>query len=405
MIDQLSKFYSNRAGNIAVTGAIALMVMVVAGSAVIDVSQIHSQKSKLQDAADSGALSGALALSEGLGNGKVKNQIDETIKSIIFETNNKALKKYKAKIKIYKKTETVKVDLSVKLPRLFSLGNKKRDTPIFSTATATVVYGDQPACVHVLDRSGIAALQSSGQGQIHAPACKIQVNSSSPNAVLATSVIEADETCIQGSFSGSGFKKKPKTMCEPKEDPYAALNIPVGGACDHNNYAALSSDTLYPGVYCGGIKLSNSDKVILKPGIYFIRDGKLSLSASASLIGEDVTLVLEGSGTLQVAADGDFVLNAPESGPLAGFSIIQSPTAGPNAKSNITAKGNVEINGVIYTPTHDWSLTGQSTSSANAGSFGELVVHRLKVSGQGKIHIGGDGHDAREKKDTVRLID
>jgi hypothetical protein len=72
--------------------------------------------------------------------------------------------------------------------------------------------------------------------------------------------------------------------------------------CDHNNYHTTNTETLNPGVYCGGMQLnvgpgnSGSANVTLNPGIYYLDGGSLTVNAGTTLTGTGVTLVFTGSG-------------------------------------------------------------------------------------------------------------
>ena len=105
-------YRSDRSGNMAMLAGISLGLFMACGAAAADVSMWQSQKSKLQDAADSAALNGAIMLSNGAqyngdnsgggdgifqnvqgdeGNGSLKRQIKETAEVLVHEYNDTTL--------------------------------------------------------------------------------------------------------------------------------------------------------------------------------------------------------------------------------------------------------------------------------------------------------------------------
>src|SRR5665647_3990269 len=85
--------------------------------------------------------------------------------------------------------------------------------------------------------------------------------------------------------------------------------------------------TLQPGVYCGGLKLTNGAEGILSSGIFIIKNGPLIVDAGASISGTGVGIYLKGSAAnLTFDADTTVNLSAPKDGPLAGILIFDDPT-------------------------------------------------------------------------------
>ena len=81
----------------------------------------------------------------------------------------------------------------------------------------------------------------------------------------------AQDICASGGYEGGSgnFQPKPRVDCAPISDPLAARIPPPIGGCDHNNRVIEAGfNVLKPGVYCGGLKVTNSAVAKLDPGIY-----------------------------------------------------------------------------------------------------------------------------------------
>jgi hypothetical protein len=99
--------------------------------------------------------------------------------------------------------------------------------------------------------------------------------------------------------------------------------------------------TLQPGVYCGGLKLTNGAEGILSSGIFIIKDGPLIVDGGASISGTGVGIYLKGIGAnLMFDADTTVNLSAPKDGPLAGILIFDDPSgASAPAKAPKSGRG------------------------------------------------------------------
>ena len=103
------------------------------------------------------------------------------------------------------------------------------------------------------------------------------------------------------------------------------------------------SVTLPPGVYCGGLTLTNGAVVKLSSGIFIIKDGPLTVDGGASISGTEVGIYLKGSAAnLTFDADTTIDLSAPKDGPLAGILIFDDPSgASAPAKAPRAVEGLV----------------------------------------------------------------
>ena len=84
--------------------------------------------------------------------------------------------------------------------------------------------------------------------------------------------MKAGMICSAGGKVQTGnanFSPAPTTDCPVLKDPLSSRAAPPVGACNYTNKVVDGiSTTLSPGVYCGGLKLTNGAVVKLSGGIY-----------------------------------------------------------------------------------------------------------------------------------------
>src|SRR6185369_15623997 len=103
---------------------------------------------------------------------------------------------------------------------------------------------------------------------------------------------------------------------------------PPDGPCKYlAKIVAGGSETLQPGVYCGGLIITLGANVKMAPGIYTIKDGPFLVNGNSSLTGEYVGIYLKGlDSNLKFDPDTTISLTAPKDGPMAGLLMFDDPT-------------------------------------------------------------------------------
>ena len=138
-------------------------------------------------------------------------------------------------------------------------------------------------CIYCLDPSVYQAFWATGGAVVSVSRCGITVNSTSALAfvVSTNSSVTAASIDVTGGYSGSTMTPQPTTGVPPVADPLADRPPPTFSAtCGYTNLRINSGTvSLYPGVYCGGIKISGqSTSVVFNPGTYILLGGGLSAS-------------------------------------------------------------------------------------------------------------------------------
>lgn len=202
----------------------------------------------------------------------------------------------------------------------------------------------------------------------------------------------------------------PVTGVDPIADPLADLpTVVTTGMTVRNSRLILNNETqvLNPGVYRGGIELRNSSIALLRPGIYVIDGGGLSVGAQAQVLAVSssvstpsaswandcpanacgvmiyntgTTTGANAMGPVSIAAGATLKLRAYDPDAVASSSVVpdyenmliwQSASPVPTASYaqpvvSLNGGGNVDIRGTVYAPSAKVEMGGNSGGSGGA---------------------------------------
>ncbi len=255
------------------------------------------------------------------------------------------------------------------------------------TVQARAVSGVTPGtgCVFVL-AEGAKTLNMGGSSLLQVE-CGIYVDSSSPNAIVTggTASISATFTNLVASSSSANVSPPPYTGMAAYGDPLADVVPPAYSGCDFNNkkISGGGSETLSPGVYCGGLTVSGGTMVTLLPGVYVLDGGGLKMTSTSTIIGDGVGFYntsSSGSDYKAIDMSGQSVaqLKAPASGPLAGIIFFTDRNA-PALTNKITGSGDSRLEGALYFPTQTLSYAGGTQT--NPAPWTQIIVDKLELTG------------------------
>jgi hypothetical protein len=153
------------------------------------------------------------------------------------------------------------------------------------------------------------------------------------------------------------------------------------------------TQTLYPGVYCGGIQVTNGNTANLTPGTYIIAGGGLTVNGG-NMIGTGVTFYntntlgsSSGYKAISLGGNGTFNVSAPTSGSYEGILIFQDrsiPLGGP--VSSIQGGNGAVFNGALYFPTTQLTWAGGSASSA----YTIIVADQVMLTGNSAMNFNAN---------------
>ena len=157
-------------------------------------------------------------------------------------------------------------------------------------------------------------------------------------------------------------------------------------------YSATSGETLQPGVYQGGIKISSQPNVTFAPGIYYLEGGGLTMSGGSSSLTAKEVMIYNGAsstgstGKITLSGGGAVTMTPPTGGNYAGMAIFQDRTA----TSDVTLSGgsNWDFTGTVYAAAAHVDVSGGS-----GGSMGsQYISDTLTLSGPSTFQdINPDG--------------
>jgi hypothetical protein len=266
--------------------------------------------------------------------------------------------------------------------------------------------GSMPLCLLGLNPSAPDAINLDQSALLTAPGCLVQANSTSKKSLesMHSATLTAGMICTAGGKSqtrNANFSPAPITDCPVLQDPLKARAAPAIGGCSYTNVVVDGiATTLQPGVYCGGLKLTNGAMAKLSGGIFVIKDGPLIVDGGASIAGTEVAIYLSGStANLTFDADTTVDLSAPSDGPLAGILIYDDPSGasapaktpksgrGANGRGNKTAAPRQHqilsdnarnLLGTIYMPQGE-IIIDATQPIADKSAYTVLIVNQLHL--------------------------
>jgi Flp pilus assembly protein TadG len=342
----LARLKHDRSGSVAVIFGIVLPVVICATAAAIDYGLLVHRRGQLQNAADAGALAAARELSLARPN---SDGVAALARSIIVSSvpNPNGLtvdsRVVGPAVEVAVRETTIRMFGSV-------LGGSTSDLVVRATARVAATR----LCMLALETEKGAAIDLHANARLTAQECSVYSNSKDKKGIVAadSSMVDAETVCSAGGIDGKGrFVRPPITDCPQIADPLADRPQPTVGACEHNKTEVKAgSQILKPGVYCGGLKVTNGATVTLSPGIYIVQGGKLTVDKGATLEGEGVGFFLAGKdSSFEFAYDSTINLAAPRAGDMAGI-LVFDDRSGKFDKHRIYSNNARQLLGTIYMP-------------------------------------------------------
>lgn len=260
--------------------------------------------------------------------------------------------------------------------------------------------GDANAGIIVLDPHAPSAMSMTGNGAVTEIGGDVQVNSDSSTALSATAyaTITANAVDVVGGtyFAGNAHVNgQVNTGGLAMSDPLSDVPAPTKGPDLGKVYlTGKVGGTLNPGYYSGGITLTGQGNLTLNPGIYIVDGAGLNLSGSGTVTANGVMIYVTGTGAVNLSGNGAIHITPPDptvnnfagATTYNGISIFQDRAS--TRPGTIAGSGNLSLDGVIYDP------SAQMTLSGNGDTIGsEVIVDTLRLAGYGVIKVNrATGH-------------
>jgi len=259
------------------------------------------------------------------------------------------------------------------------------ENPITVSSTA-LAFGSARLCVLGLNPTSSDTLIADNSASLTAATCAVQSNSTDPNGVVIKngSSLTAAHICTGGgseASSGGSIEPDPENDCLLLEDPLSSRQPPTIGACDYIDLVIDSgTQTISPGVYCGGLTIQGSADVLAASGTYVFTGGKLIVKNEASLTGDYVSFYFADDAALLEFIDAAKIrLTAPKDGQMAGMLIMESASVQPGRSFTIKSPHADVLLGTIYLPKGILKIES-SGSVAEESAFTVIVADRIDVT-------------------------
>jgi hypothetical protein len=418
-------FRTDRSGNVLIFFGLALPVLLAAGGAALDYSDLTRKRSELQKSADDAALAATktLAMSTAVLPGQRESEALNIANRMLRESAPSAQRT----VTPLAAENTVKVALAYEHPFRFGgiLGTRSGALSIHAEATYSAPAAP---CVVALGQTEDAGIALVGSAKINATRCSVWSDAPGPNSITTQGAakIVARNVCGVGGTGKASSTPPAKGNCAPVSDPYEDREVKCGknqtenchggalakvggkvagtvsaytGPCDQTNFqvGASSKGTkpLSPGVYCGGLSVQSAD-VVLLPGFYQIQDGPLSLQGNASLTGDGVSILLSGNNAvLDLQGSPKLKLSAMLTGSLAGIAISSNTPASPRLTSTLQGSPDVSLTGSLWLPGQTLKMQGSPTLTLN-GATDKAVAYAFDLHGSPDLIVKADENADRK---------
>jgi Flp pilus assembly protein TadG len=391
----LCGWLNNRSGNVAITAALSLPMVVGGAGFGVEVGYDYYEQVKVQQAADAAAFSGAVELRRG--------SVDDAVQAAASTaaTQNGETSATDTLTVLTPSSgapaNSVQASIARTEPRFFS-GMFVR-APMIVAAKATAEFAStSSACVLALDPSASQAINFSGNTTSTFTDCVVMSDSISSSSINVQGSAQMTAPCAyavghvtltSGAHLGCGSAQ---TGMGPVGDPFASFPMPPDtGPCQNFN----GSGNWQPGHYCGN-GVSIKGKTHMQGGGVYVIDGGLSANANADVDihgSGGVTLVFYG-GSISLNCSSVWNISAPTSGPYAGMLMVGA--RGSSAPSSVTINGDSSssmtgnmyfantpvsylgnftgTNGCMHIVADTVQWTGNTTVSVNCSSYGMSTI-------------------------------
>lgn len=349
----------------------------------MDYASSVATRSSLQAAADAAATASARELYLINADDSHVRSVAKTVASAKLASDN-SLASYSVDAVVNSDRDAVTTTINSKKTVVFAglLGSK--ETPISVDATAQIV-GSGRICAIGLESSKANTIYLEKSARVTARDCAVFSNSSHKKGIAAhnRSRLIAEVICSAGGYRGtsSNYDPPPETDCPVVPDPLAARPAPPVDSCTARKLRLTSgSHSLSPGTYCGGLTLTDTASVKLKPGIYVIKNGPLVVDKTAELKGEHVGFYFTGNkATFKFTKDSLIDLGAPKDGPMAGILFFGDRSNKQGKRYRIESNNARNLLGTLYFPKGNLEIEAKKPI-ADRSAYTVVVARRMVLS-------------------------
>ncbi len=382
-------------GQFAMAAAILLPILAGITGGAMDLYIHQFQVTSLQNSADSAVLAAVREASLKGWNTQTAKAVADNFLSTTLAGIGMGNAAYTSNVKVDAAKRRVTVTVEQDDYGYFFLGYFK-GTPQISVNATAQASGSTNVCVIGLEQVDSGTVLMTQQALMTAGSCAVYSNSTARDGLESggNAIMTANLACSAGGYAGASknYKTMPISDCPQINDPLASRLPPTfSTSCNHKNYwvKSKSTVTLSPGVYCGGIDVGGNSAVVLKPGIYIIKDGPRDIYAGARFEGTGVGFYFTGKNAIFSAFGKSIVnLKAPASGSMAGLLMFQDRTS-DEADFVIKSQQARNLLGTIYLPNGNLIIDANN-KIAEDSAYTAIVARRLQVGSSTDLVLNTD---------------
>jgi len=377
-----SRFLADQHGGVAPIFALALVPMVGLTGAAIDYSRAASARTAMQATLDATTLMIAKE-AQILPVNQVNTRATELFNAAFARDDVQSLQ-VTASIANGTGGTTVTASAGGAVATTFMhiLGHS---TMQVAARASVVTASDGLGCVLSLNPLASGAATAQGSTTVTLNGCSLYDNSDSSSALTVggSATVTADFVGVVGgigSSTGISATNGVRTGIAPVADPYADVTMPVVGGCDEHNFTAKNTETINPGVYCGGIGVNANAVLTLNPGMYIIDGGSFTVNGGGTVTGTGVTLVFTKKNdnnwpTVTINGNATVNLTPMTYGPTRGIVVFVDRNTPTGTSFKFNGGANQYFAGALYAPTGAVTFAGgASTSTSCTQVIGDTVT-------------------------------
>jgi Flp pilus assembly protein TadG len=408
----------------------------------IDSSAKYSDRRHAQNAADTAALAGALALGKGdpnwqLGamnaannNGYDDNHVTNEVEVYTCSEAASSCGAYDGSNEYVQVIITSTIDtyfaqvvgVSETKNTVQAVALARKGGPLFNGASI-VSLNPSPSCSGGAG-SGGGSVDVGGNGNIYLNGGGIFVNSSASCGYSQTSCSVTLTTVGGAGISSAGsYINDPCSTGIPHDDTREQVAIPhevyMPDRPSECNQTAIPPNLLgvdasgiqnwliHPGYYTdfpqAGL-VPNNKNIFLEPGVYCVdSDVQWSGATFESLDGTSgVTIYITSGHSFSININSPILLDASNSGDYEGYLIILDGNQGSIETCNINGGGYLDMEGTVFAPYCSITINGDSATQSDFNA--QVIGWNIKLNGNNTINFTYNPSENAENKRRVGLM-
>lgn len=358
----IARFVRDTSGAVALILGLALPALTMVVGASVEYGRLVHRRAQLQKAADTGALAAGKELSlANVSETQAQSVATAAAMASLSEGRPTGTNAQVAAAVLNERT-TVSVTIDETVANIFGKVLSLPTSQLHVKAVAKV-SGKMRLCVLATDPKTTQALRLDQNAKMTAKGCSVYSDSSDKKGLVAyqAAYLQAENICTAGGYDGKAgvnISPAPITDCPQIPDPLTDRMPPSAIGCDFGSLAPLTPyvvnggvKALVPGVYCGGLKVTNGAVATLEQGTYIFNQGPLTVDKKSSLSGDYVGLYFKGDKAMfDFSPDSGISLSAPKTGDMAGILVFEDRTAPVGRHFKISSNNARKLLGTIYLP-------------------------------------------------------